>query len=115
MAIFALVAVAECAFAAGACFAGGASVWADAKTKGKAAIDRTKRKRSGLLTILFLKGIPPGARDSVMQKDAGVSRRMVPATNILHLASVQSKVWDCGTKELNDFVGWSCHWDWPTR
>jgi hypothetical protein len=37
----------------------------------------------------------------VMRKDAGMSRRMVPATNILHLASVQSKVgdsWDKGTQ-----------------
>src|SRR5882757_649411 len=115
MVIFALLAVAECGFAAGACFEGGASDWADAETKWQTAIDRTTRKRAGLLTILFLKDIPPGARDSVMRKDAGMNRRMVPATNILHLASVQSKVGDGGTKELNDFVAWSCHWDWPTR
>src|SRR6266852_1523594 len=108
MAIFALVAVAACAFAAGVCFAGGASDWADAETTWKTAIDSTTRKRAGVLTILVLKDIPPGARDSVMQKNAGMSRRMVPATIILHLASVQSKVGDCGTKELNDFIGWSC-------
>jgi hypothetical protein len=30
--------------------------------------------------------------DSVMRKDAEMSRRVVPATNILHLATLQSKV-----------------------
>src|SRR6266404_6614369 len=55
MAILALVALAACTFAAGTCFGGGASDWADAETEWKIVIDRTTRKRAGPLTILFLK------------------------------------------------------------
>src|SRR4029077_17078349 len=92
MAIFALaVPAAACALGAGAGLRG-ASDCASAEAKWSVAIVTTIRKRTGPPTILFLKRLPPGTKISVMRKDAGMSRQVAPAANILHLAAGQSKV-----------------------
>src|SRR5712691_10022751 len=117
MAIFALVAVAACAFAAGVCFGGGASDWADAETTWKTAIDRTTRKGAGLPTILFRKDIPPGARDSVMQKNAGMSRRIRSSDEYFTFGFSAKQSWGFVGRRNSLILldGVVSHWDWPTR
>src|SRR5712671_4977669 len=106
MAIFALVAVAACAFTAGVGFGGGASDWADAETTWRTAIDRTTRKRAGLPTILFLKDIPPGARDSVMQKKCGNESPNGSSDEYFKFGVSEKKSWGLGEKRLQGFCGW---------